>query len=187
MAEFEQFEIKVVKPGEVIEGLRIPMLSQENIDKLHMKGIYQCKPVLEWLPKYKRDRPYWCRNWTFKVSKYDDKYYMTDTYWNTFDNCIELTDENFDKFEYLFDLNEVQYVNEYSRWLEYPEEDRWIAPLDSGGMTHSKYVVRRGAKKVKERVIERLQHDIDCLKADLSHKERTLERVINNEIDWNWV
>ena len=116
------------------------MLSQENIDKLHMSGIYQCKPVLEWLPEYKRDRPYWCRNWTFRCYRGGNKYYMYDTYWSTGDNYpIELTDDNFDKFEYLFDLDQIQYVNDYSRWIEYPEEDRWIAPLDSGGITYSKY------------------------------------------------
>ena len=188
MAEYEQSEIKVVGPGEVVEGIKLVMLSQKNIDKLHMNGIYRCEPVLKWLPEYKRDRPYWCRNWTFRVSEHNDKYYMYDTYWSTGNNYpIELTDDNFDMFEYLFDLDEIQYVNEYSKWLEYPEEDRWIAPLDSGGITYSKYIVRRGAKKVKERVVERLQHDINSLKSDLSYKERTLERVINDEIDLNWV
>ena len=159
------------------------MLSQENINKLHMNGIYRCDPVLEWLPSYKRDTPYWCKNWTFRIRK-SNKYYMYDTYWSTGDEYpIELTDENFDKFEYLFDLNDIQYVNSYENWLEYPEEDRWRIPLDSGGTAYAKYVIRRGAKKIKERVIERIQRDIDYLRNDLTNKERILNGIIDGSID----
>lgn len=165
------------------------MLSQSNIDKLHMDGIYRCDPVLDWLPSYKRDNLYWCRNWTFKVKKTrDGKYYMYDTYWSTGDDHpIELTDENFDKFEYLFDLGDVRYVNTYTYWLEYPEEDRWMVPLDSGGISYTKFIVRRGANRVKEKVIERIQREIDDLKREIAYKERTLEDVINDEIDLRWV
>lgn len=162
------------------------MLSQSNIDKLHVNGIYKCEPVLNWLPSYKRDNPYWCRNWTFKVKEYKGYYAMYDTYWSTGDDHpIELTDENFDKFEYLFDLDDVRYIHDYESWLEYPEEDRWIVPLDSGGTNHAKYIVRRGTKKVKERVIERMQRDIDYLKYELSQKERILEGIIDGSINWN--
>ena len=162
------------------------MLSQENIDKLHMNGIYRCDPVLSWLPSYKQDNPYWCRNWTFQVRKRDGKYYMYDTYWSAGDDYpVKLTDDNFDKFEYLFDLNDIQYVNSYENWLEYPEEDRWRVPLDSGGINYAKYVVRRGVKKVKERVVERMQRDIDYLKYDLAHKERILAGILDGSIDWN--
>ena len=162
------------------------MLSQENINKLHMNGIYRCDPVLEWLPSYKRDTPYWCKNWTFKVQEYNGKYTMHDTYWTSGDPPVELTDENFDKFEYLFDLNDIRYINSYENWLEYPEEDRWRIPLDSGGTDYAKYVVRRGSKKIKERVIERMQNDINYLEQDLAHKKRTLEGIVNGSIDWNY-
>lgn len=163
------------------------MLSQSNIDKLHMKGIYQCEPVLSWLPSYKRDNPYWCKNWTFKVRLRDGKYYMYDTYWSTGDeHPVELTDENFEQFHYLFDLDDIMYVN-YSRWIEYPPDDRWCVGLDSGGNTMKTYVVRKGAKKIKEKVIERLQREIDYLKSELASKERQLEGVISGEIDYDWV
>lgn len=162
------------------------MLSQENIDKLHMNGIYRCEPVLSWLPSYKRKDPYWCRNWTFRVRK-SNKYYMYDTYWSTGDEYpIELTDENFDKFEYLFDLDDVRYINSYENWLEYPDEDKWIVGLDSGGIRYPKYVVRRDAKKVKERVVERMQRDIEYLKSDLAQKERLLAGIIDGSIDYNF-
>ena len=157
------------------------MLSQKNIDKLHEKGIYRCEPVLKWLPSWKRDNPYWCKNWTFRVVKYGEKYLMYDTYWTGDEYPIELTDEN---FEYLFDLDAVRFVNDYSRWLEYPEEDRWHVGLDSGG---DKYIVRRGAKKVKERVVERLEREINILKSEIASKENQLEGVLSGEINWNYV
>lgn len=160
------------------------MLSQENINKLHMNGIYRCEPVPSWLPSYKRDNPYWCKNWTFRPKKYRDEYYMRDTYWSTGDDHpVKLTDENFDKFEFLFDLGDIRYVHDYESWLEYPDEDRWQVALDSGGYSDAKLVVRRGATKVKERVIARMQRDINYLKHTLADKERTLERIINDEID----
>ena len=164
------------------------MLSQENIDKLHMNGIYRCEPVLNWLPSYKRDTPYWCKNWTFKVQRSKSgKYFMYDTYWSTGDECpVELTDENFDKFEYLFDLDDIRYINNYKDWFEYPEKDRWEVPLNSGGINYPKYVVRRNAKKIKERVVERMQQDINYLKQDLAHKERVLEGIIDGSIDYSW-
>lgn len=164
------------------------MLSQENINKIHENGIYRCEPVLKWLPSYKRDTPYWCRNWTFKVHRYKDKYYMYDTYWHTGDEYpVELTDDNFDLFEYLFDLDDVRFVHSWNDFLEYPECDRWVVALDSGGTYDKKYVVRRGAKKIKERVVERLNREIQTMKYDLAQKQKTLERVINEEIDWNYV
>ena len=101
------------------------MLSQENINKLHMNGIYRRDPVLDWIPSYKWNNPYWCKNWTFHVRERNGKYIMYDTYWATGDeHPIELTDDNFNKFEYLFDLDDVHYVNSYKGWLEYPEEER---------------------------------------------------------------
>lgn len=162
------------------------MLSQENIDKLNMNGIYRCEPVLSWLPSYKRDNPYWCRNWTFRVRRSrSGKYYMYDTYWSGDEYPVELTDENFDKFEYLFDLDDIRYVNTYTDWLEYPEEDRWRVGLDSGGINYPKYVVRRGSKKVKDRIVERMKHNINYLKQELAYKEQLLDGIISGDIDYN--
>ena len=165
-------------------------LSQKNIEKLRMNGIYRCEPVLEWLPSYKRDTPYWCKNWTFKLRQNrDGDYYMYDTYWSTGDDYpVKLTDENFDQFKFLFNLNDIQYVNDYESWLEYPEEDRWCVALDSGGIHYSKRVVRKGAKKIKERVVERIEREIESLKHRLSNKERDLERIINGEVtNYDWL
>ena len=163
------------------------MLSQENIDKLHMNGVYCCEPVLSWLPSYKRDNPYWCKNWTFRVSKSaKGRYYMRDTYWSTGDDSpIELTDENFDKFEFLFDLNDVRFVNSYSDWIEYPEDSIWCEALDSGGILCPKYIVKKDATKDRDKVIERITREIDSLRNSLEDKEWILNGILAGELDYN--
>ena len=54
-------------------------LSKENVNKLNLNAIYRCEPMLEKLPSYKRNDPYWCCNWTFKPQLVDGEYYMYDT------------------------------------------------------------------------------------------------------------
>lgn len=155
-------------------------LSQSNIEKLCMTGIYHCKPVKEWLPSYKRDMPYHCCNWNFKVrQKSDDNYYMEDTYWSGGDNLqVKLTDNNFDMFEFLFDMNEVQKVYPQD-FYDYDEKDRWHLALDSGGIQFSKhYYVRKGAKKNKEIQLERLRYELDSLERQVRNKKDEIERVM---------
>ena len=155
-------------------------LSQENINKLCMTGIYQCKPVLSWIESWRRDNPYHCINWTFKVRKYDDgAYYMYDTYWSGGGGLsIKLTDKNFDKFNLLFDMNDVHKVSPPD-FYDYNEEDRWHIALDSGGYQYSRYYfVRKGAKKNKDIQLERLNRELESLKAQVRWKEEEIKRVL---------
>lgn len=162
-------------------------LSPENTNKLHMNGIYRCEPVLEWLPSYKRNNPYWCKNWTFKVSKYGDEYYMRDTYWASGDeHPIKLTDKNFDLFEFLFDRDEVT-IKLYKDWLEYPEKDRFVCALDSGGWSNPAYLVKKDAYKDKDKVVERIRNEISSLRYQLSLKERDLQRVLDGTVSLDYV
>jgi hypothetical protein len=144
-----------------------------------MTGIYRCEPVLKWLPSYKRDQPYWCCNWTFRVRNYKEKYYMVDTYWNGCEGLkVELTDENIDKFELLFDTEKVKKVMPPD-FYDYNEEDCWHIALDSGGYQYSKhYYVRKDAKKNKEALLERLNRELESLKNKVRWKEDEIERVM---------
>lgn len=99
------------------------MLSEENILKLCMTEVYRCDPVKEWLPSYKRDTPYHCCNWTFQARKFEDNYYIVDTYWCTDSMTVKLTDDNFDIFEFLFDMNEVTRISPPD-FYDYDEKDR---------------------------------------------------------------
>lgn len=173
------------------------MLSQENINKLHMDGLYRCNPKLELLPEYKRADPYWCMNWTFtpQVSR-DGIYSMRDTYWSGSSSLtIELTDENIDDFILIFDFNEVEEFrvksdSAYRKWLCYNDEDTFHVPVDSGGLTYAKYFIKKNAVPDKQKIINRLQEDITSLKDQLNCKHKMLEKVINNEINlkdvWLW-
>lgn len=158
-------------------------LSQENIDKLCLTGIYRCDPVVEWLSWYKRDTPYHCCNWTFKVeedSKEKGIYYMVDTYWSTGDSLtVRLTDEIFDKFEFLFDLEDVRIVRPPD-FYDYNENDRWHVALDSGGYQHSKYwFVRKDAVKDRDKLIKRLYKELGSLKTQVRWKREEIRKVLS--------
>ena len=154
------------------------MLSKENINKLHMNGIYECEPVKSWLPSYKWNEPYHCCNWTFRVKQYNDEYYMVDTYWSTGDGFkVKLTDENFEKFNFLFDFDEVDKITPPD-FYDYDEEDRWHIALDSGGYAYSTYYfVRKGAKKNKDVLLERLNYELESLKRQIKYKEDEIKRI----------
>ena len=166
------------------------MLSQSNIDKLCMTGLYKCDPVLKWLPSYKRDNPYWCRNWTCKVKKRGDDNYMYDTYWASGDeHPVKLSDENFDKFELIFDFNDVEeFRGDYQKWITYDYDDRFRVRVDSGGINYGRYFVRKGAQPMKDAVIERLEQEIRLLENELDLKRRDLHGVKSGEkVDLRWV
>lgn len=165
------------------------MLSQNNVEKLCMTGLYGCNPVPSWLPSYKRDTPYWCRNWTFKIHKHGDDYYMCDTYWSTGDEYpVKLTDDNFDKFTLLFDFNDVEeFHGEYRKWVEYSSADRFRAAVNSGGVNNPKYYIRKDARPRKDAVMERLKYDINTLEHKLKCMYETLGRVENDSIDLRYV
>jgi len=155
-------------------------LSQENIDKLCMTGIYHCDPVLSWIESWRRDTPYHCLNWNFKVRKCsDDVYEMVDTYWSGCDGLrVKLTDENFDKFELLFDMDDVRRVSKED-YYDYNEGDAWHIALDSGGYQFSKYYfARKDAKKNKDIQLKRLNDELESLKRQVRLKEEEIERVI---------
>lgn len=164
-------------------------LSQNNVNKLCITGLYACKPVLEWLPSYERDTPYWCRNWTFRVRKHNDNYYMCDTYWSIGDEYpIKLTDDNFDKFVLLFDFNDVEeFHGSYRKWTTYHSNDRFCAAVNSSGIYNPKYYIRKGLRPIKEVVIETLKYDIEIMEKELEHQREKLRRVENDEIDLRYV
>lgn len=161
------------------------ILSQTNIDKLCMSGVYRCEPMLERLPAYKRLDPYWCCNWTFKPQLVDGEYYMYDTYWSNGFHIL-LTDDNFDKFEFVFDCDDVE-IYRGSNWYDYDEADKWIIRLDSGGGTIPKYVIKKNATPDKDRVIKRLKYEIISLESNLETKRRDLQLVIDDAINLKYV
>lgn len=162
------------------------MLSKENADKIVLTGLYKHEPDAKYRGSLYADNLYHCFNWTFRVmhnEKYD-KWYMVDTYFN--DKYIELTDDNFDEFELLFDFNEVE-KHSGNHIYEYDESDWWHVAVDSGGRYFCKFFLKKGAVKNKERVIERIKSEIEGLERDLKYKKEMLERVKNDEVNLEYV
>lgn len=164
------------------------MLSKKNIDKLCMTGMYRHEPVLEWRGSLYANNLYHCFNWTFNPRHYekDDTWYMVDTYFR--DKYIELTDENFDGFEFVFDMNEVTKVSNDFHFEDYDESDYWYNfASDSGGWQYAKSFIKKDAKKIKDKVIERYENEILGLERVLEHKKNQLARIINDEVDLKYV
>lgn len=157
-------------------------LSKENISKLCMTGVYRCDPIASGLGKNEsREYLYWACNWVFTVRKSDDDYIMVDTYWSSDSKCFVLTDENFDKFKFLFDMNEVRKVSQEA-FFDYNEDDRWFVAMDSGGWQFSKgYYVRKDAKKNKDLLLARLSGELASLKRQAEFVEREIARLNEKE------
>ena len=163
------------------------MLSQENVNKLVMTGLYKHEPDKRYIGSLYWNDMYHCFNWTFKVSHNEktDEWHMVDTYFN--DKYIELTDDNFDEFDFLFDFNEVE-RHSGENIYEYDESDWWHVAIDSGGMyCGGKYFVKKGAIKSKEKVLKRIANEINRLERELERKREDYKRVENNEMNLNYV
>ena len=161
------------------------MLSQENRDKLILSGLYKTEPNKKIHGWY--DNSHWCFNWTFKVqyNENKDKYYMVDTYYN--DKYFELTDEYFDAFTLIFDFKNVVSHSGKNIW-DYDEEDIYHVAIDSGGMyCGGKYFVKKDVVKNKNKVLSRLQEEIDYAKDRVKNLERNYEDALNDRIDLKYV
>ena len=155
------------------------MLSKENQEKICITGLYKHDPDRRYRGSLHWDNMYHCFNWTFKVRKEEDNYWMVDTYFN--DKYIELTDSNFNEFKFIFDFNDVK-PHSGQNIDDYEECDYWHVAIDSGGMyCGGKYFVKKDARKNKEKVLERLQYEIDRAKSDLDYAERKYQEVLNGE------
>lgn len=163
------------------------MLSKENKEKLVLTGLYKCQPNKKYRGQLYWNDMYHCFNWTFKVRylKDDDIYLMVDTYFN--EKCIELTDENFDEFEFLFDFNEVHEHSGNNIW-EYNEDEYWHVAVDSRGWyLGGKYFVKNNAVKNKEKVLQRIKEEIYNLERQLKSKKADYERVQNDEVNLDYI
>ena len=157
------------------------MLSKENQEKLCITGLYGHDPDRRYRGSLYWDRMYHCFNWTFRVRRHEEKFYMVDTYFN--DQYIELTDDNFKEFELIFDYNEVK-SHSGQNIDDYNECDYWNVAVDSGGIyCGGKYFVKKDAKKNKDKVLERLQYEIERAKSNLESKERNYQMVLSGERD----
>lgn len=159
-------------------------LSKENYDKLNENFLYKKEPIIN--NSYyigNTSGTYWCKNWTFKVNKRNDnKAYMIDTYFNSWDSSIEVTDENIDEFEVVFDFREVKRIRDFER-DEYNEEDLFRVATDSGGYSCGNlYWIKKDAVKSKDLLVNKKKQEIESLKNKLKWAENDLIRLEKGEI-----
>jgi len=153
------------------------MLSQTNIDKLVLTGLYgHDVPCPD--SGHGHD-PLWCKNWTFTIVKYaDGTYVMRDTYWSSGDSLsFELTDDNFNEFKFLFDFDKVTKTSR-DIWQEYPEDKRYWALTDSGVISYGgSYFIVKGSKPSKDFKRKILLEEIRDAENNLKYRKRDLERL----------
>jgi hypothetical protein len=154
------------------------MLSQSNIDKLVLTGLYGHEPRKS---RGQGDDPLWCTNWTFTVSGNNGTYHMRDTYWSSGDFLsFELTDENFNEFTFLFDFAKVTKTSR-DIWQEYDESNKFWVPTDSGGMyCGGSYFILKGAKPSKALKHEILLSQIRDAENTAKWKKDELSRLEND-------
>lgn len=162
------------------------MLSNHNIKKLKMNGLYSCTPKAKYRSKLFEDNLYHCCNWTFNLTKdSEDNYYMRDTYWNSGDSlCIYLTDENIDDFKLVFEHDKVKSIrSEQSNHYD----NYYRVAIDSGGWSYPKYYVDKNATKSEKLIIEEIEQKINNLEWELKSLKEKKEQIKNGTYNLEWV
>ena len=153
------------------------MLSEENRKKIIENGLYKNdKLKSEAIPSSMG--LYHCRNYTFYPHFYEDKIFMYDSYFNDWDSHIEVTDENFSDWEFIFDRTQVIQIS-YSESLEYDEKDLYCnVATNSGGYSCSSCIwINKNAEKNIDKQIEQAKYRVNSAKHQLEWEEKELEEL----------
>lgn len=162
------------------------MLSNHNIEKLNMNGLYKCSPDVKYRGRLYENSLYHCCNWTFDVIiNRDGKYFMRDTYWNSSDGLhIPLTDDNINEFELLFERDKVKSIrkDEINHYEKY-----YRVGIDSGGWSYPKYFVDQDATKSKSLIIEEINCKLQSLEWEINNLRQKKENIENGTYKLEWV
>ena len=147
-----------------------------DINDFIFSGVYSCKCPEKYY--HSHDNFMWhCRNWTFTPSNIIREpgsnnitsVLLLDTYFNN--KSIEVTVENSDDFELIFDKNCVDSISHDASKL-YDEDDIFVARMDSSAKRQ--YFVRKGAKVSQIKLIEVLINKRDDIEREIKHLQREL-------------
>lgn len=157
------------------------MLSEENRRKIKMTGIYRHEPDANLRGTLYSTTLYHCCNWTFRPRETDSGIDMVDTFWSSGPFKIELTDDNIDEFDFVVDENDISlYTDAFSRLGEYSPDDIYRLALDSRGVPGRLYI-RKGATKLRNKVIARVKEEIEKCERDLQCKKDELQRLLSSD------
>jgi len=165
------------------------MLSKKYAEQVNFFGLYKSAPMPETLPSYLRTDPYHCHNWTFHPVKAKDPdtgilcVSMVDTYYGDF--AIEVTDENFHRFEFLFDTREYRDAGPYVP-DDYDPKDYIRAAVGSGGISNAHYFIRKDAKRSREAMIRKCSRELSDLYRSLDLQETRLKQLTADSQSGNW-
>lgn len=161
------------------------MLSNHNIEKLSMNGLYTCDPNVKYRGKLYEGNLYHCCNWTFKIIKdSDSSYFMRDTYWNSGDSAhILLTDENINEFKMIFEWDKVKSIKSHET-NQY--ENHYRVAIDSGGYSYPKYFVDVDATKKQILIVNEIDENIDRLKREILSLQQKKEGIENGTYKLEW-
>ena len=94
-----------------------------------MTGLYRHEPDVKYRGSIYENQLFHCCNWVFEIkyNEYEDTYQMVDNFWSDGSGLrIELTDDNIDEFELIFDKEEVT-MNYGNNIWDYDETDRFLS------------------------------------------------------------
>lgn len=157
------------------------MLSDKFLNQINLNGLYRHLPDR----KYSRHEDlYWCQNWTFRPRIYENCVYMIDTYWSGSGGLqIEVTDENFDEFIFIFDFHDViEYKGKYITAYGSEHSDWWCLPIDSGGVNHMKYFISKHARLDTQAIIDAKNQEIEELKRKISCIQSDIDKLQTNQL-----
>lgn len=148
-------------------------LSKENREKLDPNILYRKAP------DETIEDPYWCRNWTFHCpDSKAEKVYMYDTYFDDPDSAIQVTDQNIDEFEIVFDFREVKRIKP-SEVSQYDEEKVIHVATDSFSLGYDYVKLDHRAEDMDTAIMKRAIAYLKTKEGNLN--EETEERQLPEE------
>lgn len=153
------------------------MLSDVNRKKIVSNGLYQRK--IDWSRVIGSD-PFWCTNWTFVPIFNETRILMMDSYYKSYQDSIvyDLTDDNIDDFELIFNFDEVEEVIE-SIYDNYLENDRYCVACDSGGRRYPKFFIKKETLPNKQKELDNIDFKIKSLEWKIKNLKEKRELVLN--------
>jgi len=149
-------------------------LSEENKNKLLLDyGVYK------YVNSDGKKLDYWCQNWIFIPKQYGDKIYMVDTfYFDLSSSSFELTNNNFNQFEFIFDKREVRKTDYYEA-ARYNEKDIFCnIAMDSGGYSCSSCMwVYKNASYDNDLLIKQAKLEVESAKGRLEYAIQYLKEM----------
>ena len=137
-------------------------------------GLYKCKCPKKYHPG---DYLFHCKNWTFRPYRCGDKIFMVDTYFDSWDSHIEVTQDNVTDFEHIFNFDDVKRIGDHEI-DEYENTDLYVVATNSGGYTCGKlHWVKKNAVKSKRKIKEKIEHKIELLNRQLKVARDELVRI----------